>query len=294
MANTIKYQEAWEPTLQERLRIPTNWKDICDVIYTDTSVYEFPFVGTASESALQTGLTRGNTYTFQDITMSTETLSIQTFDILPELLDRADEAQSTYAKRVDRARLQGDKINERLERIMQTLFAGATNLGDNGSGGISLTATQLAVSGTNIDDVVRAIIEQIHVAKGTKQYLANGGFAEWRPSDWTFLTAFMQANGYVFADEALNTGNKGLMGKESMGLYHYLTDSNANHIACGVRKIAKLGILNATYGKVYIVEDPAGSTGGNISGISVNSRLDYGTLLPAVAKTLTFDFNTTV
>lgn len=156
-------------------------------------MYELPYVGTASESALQTGLTRGNTYTFQDITMSTETLSIATFDIISELLDRADEAQSKYAKRMDRAKLQGDKINERLERIMQTLFATATNLGDNGSGGVGLASTAFTVSATNVDDIIRGVIEQIHTAKGTKQYLANGGFIEWRPSDWTFLMAFMQA-----------------------------------------------------------------------------------------------------
>ena len=294
MANTIKFQEEWATKLQDRLAIPQNWKEVADVLYTDTQIYEFPFVGTASESALQTGLTRGNTYTFQDITMSTETLTIGTFDIISELLDRADEAQSKYAKRMERAKLQGDKINERLERIMQTLFAGATNLGDNGSGGVGLASTQFAVSATNIDDIIRGIIENIHTAKGTKQYLANGGFVEWRPTDWTFLMAFMQANGYQFADNALNSGNKNLMGKELMGLYHYLTDSNANHIACGVRKIAKIGILNATYGKIYVTEDPAGASGGNISGIGVNSRLDYGTLLPAVAKTLTFDFNCTV
>lgn len=281
-------------SLQDRLPIPTNWKEICDVLYTDTQIYEFPYVGTASESALQTGLTRGNTYTFQDITMSTETLTIGTFDIIPELIDRADEAQSTYAKRMERARLQGDKINERVERIMQTLMAGATNLGDNGTGGVGLASTQYAVSSSNVDDMIRGIIENIHVAKGTKAYLANGGFVEWRPSDWTFLMQFMQANGYQFADAALNSGNKNLMGKELMGLYHYLTDSNANHIACGVRKIAKIGILKSTFGQIYITEDPAGSGGGNISGISVNSRLDYGTLLPAVSKTLVYDFNTTV
>lgn len=294
MSNTIKFQEEWEIKLQDRLTIPTNWQEVCDVTYSDTQVYELPYVGTASESALQTGLTRGNTYTFQDITMSTETLTIGTFDIISELLDRADEAQSKYAKRMDRARLQGDKINERVQRIMQTLFATATNLGDNGSGGVGLTATQFAVNGNNVDDMVRAIIENIHVAKGTKQYLANGAFVEWRPSDWTFLMSFMQANGYVFADNALKSGNKDLMGKELMGLYHYLTDSNANHIACGVRKVAKIGILNSTYGKVYVTEDPAGASGGNISGIAINSRLDYGTKIPAVQSTLVFDFNATV
>src|SRR3990167_5818818 len=224
MANTIKFQEEWELKLQERLQIPTNWKDVCDVLYTDSELYELPYVGTASESALQTSLTRGNTYTFQDITMSTETLTIGTFDILAELLDRADEAQSKYAKRMDRARLQGDKINERLEAIMHTLFATATNLGDNGSGGVGLASTAFAVGANNVDDIVRGIVEQIHTAKGTKHYLKYGGFVEWRPSDWTFLTAFMQANGNAFADEALRSGNKNAMGKEALGLFHYLTD----------------------------------------------------------------------
>lgn len=101
-------------------------------------------------------------------------------------------------------------------------------------------------------------------------------------------------NGFQFADNALKTGNKDLMGKELMGLYHYLTDSNALHIACGVRKVAKIGILKSTFGKIYITEDPAGSTGGNISGIGVNSRLDYGTKIPAVQSTIVFDFNTSV
>lgn len=292
MANTIKYQEEWAVKLQERLKKPTNWKDVCDVLYTDTQVYELPYVGTASESAIQTGLTRGNTYTFQDITQSTETLSIATFDILAELLDRADEAQSSYAKRMDRAALQGDKVNERLETITLATHANWTNIGDNGTGGVGLASTQLTVSSTNIDDIVRGVIEQIITANGMTQYLRDGGFAVWRPGDWTALCTFMQANGFNFADEALRDGGMGRMGKETMGLYHYVSTSHtANHVFAGVRRVLKLGLLKSTFGKTYITEDPAGSTGGNISGISVNTRLDYGTKVPSVAATLVYDVN---
>jgi len=293
MANTIKYQEEWAVKLQERLAKPTNWKEVCDVVYSDTQVFELPFVGTASESAIQTGLTRGNTYTFQDITQSTETLQIATFDILAELLDRADEAQSNYAKRMDRAALQGDKVNERLEAIMLAQHASWTNIGDVGSGAVGLGSTALTVSATNVDDICRGVVEQIYTANGFKQYQRDGGFIVWRPSDWTFLTQFMQANGFVFADQALR-GTAGMIGKEALDLTHYVSTSHtAGHVFAGVRKVMKLGILASTYGKTYITEDPAGASGGNISGISVNTRLDYGVKVPSVASVLVYDVNVT-
>ena len=290
MANTIKFQEEWAVSLQERLKKPTNWKEVCDVLYTDSQIFELPYVGTASESALQTGLTRGNTYTFQDITMTTETLTIGTFDILAELLDRADEAQSRYAKRMERARLQGDKINERLETITLGQHASWTNMGDTGGGAVGLGSTALTVSATNVDDIIRGVIEQIYTANGFAQYQRNGGFIVWRPADWTFVTQFMQANGFNLADQSLKNGAS--VGVDYMGLTHYVSTSHtAGHLFAGVKKVMKLGILKSTYGKIYVTEDPAGASGGNISGIGVNSRLDYGVKVPAVASTLVYDIN---
>lgn len=292
MANTIKYQEEWAVKLQERLKKPTNWKECCDVIYSDTQVFELPYVGTASESAIQTGLTRGNTYTFQDVTQSTETLSIATYDILAELLDRADEAQSNYAKRMDRAALQGDKINERLEAIWLSAGASATNFGDTGGGVLGLATTQITVGDNNVDNIWSGVIEQIYTANGATQLNRDGAFIVWRPSDWTFATRFMQSNGFSAADAALRNG--GTIGIEygAPKFAHYVSTSHtANHVIAGVKKVLKLGILKSTYGKTYITEDPAGASGGNISGISVNSRLDYGTKIPAVASTLLFDVN---
>jgi len=290
MANTIKYQEEWAVKLQERLKKPTNWKEVCDVIYSDTQVFELPYVGTASESAIQTGLTRGNTYTFQDITQSTETLTIGTFDILAELLDRADEAQSSYAKRMDRATIQGDKVNERLEAIVLSAGASATNFGDTGAGVLGLAATQITVSASNVDNIWRGVIEQIYTANGFTQYHRDGAFIIWRPADWTFATEFMQSNGFSTADAALKNGAK--IGISYGGLDHYVSTSHtANHVFAGVKKVMKLGLLKSTYGKTYITEDPAGASGGNISGISVNTRLDYGTKIPAVASTLIYDVN---
>jgi hypothetical protein len=292
MSNTIKYQEEWAVKLQEKLKKPINWKETCDVLYTDSQVYVLPYVGTASESAVQTGLTRGNTYTFQDITETTQTLTISTFDILAELLDRADEAQSNYAKRMDRAALQAEKIRERVQAIVLGNHTNWTDFGDTGGGVLGLGTTQITVSANNVDDIVRGIVEQIYTANGFNDYREKGGFVEWRPSDWTFMVAFMQANGFNLADASLKSG--GTVGIDYLGLFHYVsTQHTALHVFAGVRKIQKVGILKSTYGRIYITEDPAGSSGGNISGIGVNSRLDYGLVVPAVRKPLVYDVNVT-
>ena len=114
----------------------------------------------------------------------------------------------------------------------------------------------------------------------------------WRPADWTFLVTYMQAKGFQFADEALRDGGKGRMGKESLGLFHYVSTSHtANHLFGGVRKVQKLGILTQTYGKVYKAEMPASSTAGSLSGTQIHTRLDYGLLIPTNLKPTCFDVN---
>lgn len=251
-----------------------------------------PYVGTASESAVQTGLTRGNTYTFQDVTMSTETLDIGTYDILPELIDRADEAQSRYADRMQRAEIQGDKINERLETIWLGQHAAMTNFGDTGGGALGLASTAFTVSANNVDNIWRGIVREIQNANGFKQLERDGAFIVWRPNDWEFASEYMQANGFNTADAALKNGATIGIEYGAQKFAHYVSTSHAaGHLVAGVKKVFKLGILRATYGKTYITEDPAGASGGNISGISVNTRLDYGTKVPAVSLPLIFDVN---
>lgn len=186
----------------------------------------------------------------------------------------------------------GKKINERAEAITLANYGSWTDLGDVGGGVIGLGAGAITVSATNIDDVVRGIIEQINTANGFDLYLEKGGFAVWRPSDWTYLVAFMQANGFAFADEALRDGGKGRLGKEALGLFHYVsTGHTANHLMAGVRGVQKFGILNATYGKTYVNEMPASSTAGSLSGTQIHTRLDYGLLVPTNLLPTVFDVN---
>lgn len=296
--NTIIYQQAWENRLAQRLDKPQTWKDVCDVVYTDTQQYNFPLISTANEPAVATLTNTAaersnlvNVIPFITLTETNQTLTISIAEIDSVYVDYADQAQSNYAKMATYGDMLGKKIGERVEAISLGNHANWTNIGDDGSGNVSLSSTQLTISSTNIDDVIRGVIEQIQTANGFDIYRQNGGFAVWRPADWTKLTTFMQANGYFFADEALKDPN-GQMGKESLGLFHYVsTGHTANHVMAGVRKIQKLGILGATYGRTYVNEMPSSSTAGSLSGTQIHTRVDYGLLVPTNLLPVLFDVN---
>lgn len=300
--STVIYNALWANKLAQRLDKPQNWKDVNDVVYTDTQTYNFPLISTANEPAVAT-LTNtaagrsllSNVIPFVVFTQTNETLSIVTAEIVSNYLDYADQAQSNYAKIGDMGTLLGKKMSERLETISLANHAAWTNFGDTGAGVLGLASTDITVSATNIDDIVRGIIEQIQTANGWDLYMQNGGFIVWRPADWTFLVQYMQSMGYSFADEALKDGGKGRMGKESMGLYHYVSTSHASggHLMAGVRKTQKLGILASTYGKVYKQDNPASSTAGSLSGTQIHTRADYGLLVPTNMLPVLFDVNTT-
>ena len=192
----------------------------------------------------------------------------------------------------DMATLLGKKIGERAEALSLGNHAAWTNFGDTGGGVLGLATTAITVSGTNVDDIVRGVIEQINTANGYDLYLENGGFVEWRPQDWTFLVQFMQANGFSFADSALRDGGKSTLGKEAMGLTHYVSTGHASgHVMAGVRGVQKFGILKSTYGKIYQAEMPASSTAGSLSGTQIHTRLDYGFLVPTNLAPTIFDVN---
>lgn len=300
MSSAYIYQQAWANTLAQRLDKPQNWKDVCDVVYTDTQIHNFPLISTGNEPAVATltntaagRSTVSNVIPFVDTTETNQTLTISIAEINSAYVDYADQAQSNYAKLATLGDLLGKKMNERMETIVLANHANWTDVGDDGSGGVGLSSTDLTVSATNIDDIVRGVIEQIQTANGWDLYMTNGGFAVWRPADWTKLVTFMQANGYTFADEALKTGGKGQLGKEAMGLYHYVSTSTASggHIMAGVRKTQKLGILASTAGKIYQAEMPASSTAGSLSGTQIHTRYDYGLLVPTNLLPVVYDIN---
>ncbi len=301
MANTIKYQEAWDTKLAMRLDKPQNWKEVCDVRYSDTQTLLLPYIGVSGEPAVTTGQFTSaadrsdmtKVVPFVSVTQSTETLAIVSTDVDNVYIDFADQAQSNYASQMQMADLLGKKIGERVETIVLAAHASWTNMGDTGGGVIGLGATGITVSATNIDDVIRAIIEQIQTANGFDLYRERGGFAVWTPTQWKYLVTYMQANGYSFADEALRDGGNSRLGKDTMGLYHYVSTSHVSgHTMAGVRGAQVLGLLSRTFGKTYMVDHPASSTAGFMSGTSIYSRLDYGLKVQTNILPVIFDVNT--
>ena len=299
MASTYIYQALWENKLAQRLDRPQNWKEICDVVYTDTQTYNFPLVSSSNEPAVTANQfttaagrsTLSNVIPFIDTTVTNQTLSIVTTDIDSAYIDYADQAASDTAKIASLGDLLGKKINERVETNVLANHANWTDFGDTGAGVLGLASTDITPSATNVDDIVRGVIEQIYTANGFNLYKENGGFIVWRPQDWTFMVQFMQANGFNLADAALKNG--GQIGVDYLGLHHYVSTSHASggHLMAGVRKTQKLGILKSTWGKTYKAEMPASSTAGSLSGTQIHTRLDYGLLVPTTLLPVLFDIN---
>lgn len=288
MANTFNsgvYPQEWLTKLQQRLNKPTNWKEVCDVVYSDSQVINWPYMST--EFTLQTG-TRGTAYGFSDFALTNSTLTINTFKIVPVFIDRADLAQSgSLVTQATLAERQGALIAEQLESAVLAANSSFTDFGDLGGGSLGLGTTAITVGIQNIDDIVRGVKREIIKANGLDQMNANGVFFIWRPQDFEALEAFLQSNGYNLMDAALKNGIMTDKGYFALGAYHYVSNSTAaGHVFAGVKKIMRLGILRSTYGQIVVTQDP------NLqSGVGIISRVDYGTQIPAGLSTLLYDVN---
>lgn len=268
MSNTIIYAEEWATKLQERLTEPVKWKDICHVEYTNQRVLNNPYL---TEMTVQTG-TRGSAYTMQDVTITNESITISTYKVAPQLIDRADLAQTTFVNQMVLADKQGILLNEAIETAVYADYSNMTAFGDTGGGVLGLASTAFTVSSTNIDDIIRGIKREIRKAGGQQLMERNGSFVVWRPADLELLEQFMQANGFMTSDKALTGDPVGSnSGIQYMGMTHYSSNLlAAGHVIAGVKKVYHLGIVKDTYGQVVITQDPL-----NISSIGIVSRVDY-------------------
>lgn len=289
--NTGSYPEVWATSLQERLTGPTNWKEICEVIYSDTRTLNIPYMST--EYSLQSG-TRGTAYSHSDFALTNDTLTISSTDVVSVFMDRADVAQNNLVNAAEHGARQGDIINERVEDLFLAQHAGWTDFGTSDGGTtFGLASGQITISVANIDNVTRAIKREIIKAKGSKIARRNGIAIVWRPEDFEKLEESMAAQGYTFADMALRDGimDADGQGKYAFGVYHYVSESHtANHVFAGVRKIQQVGLLKSTYGRIYYNPN-AVNADGPLSGVSYEARLDYGFNPKAGLTALLFDVN---
>ena len=262
----IIYKNEYLVTLQDRLSETAKWKEIAKVEYTDTQVIHNPYL---TDVTANTG-TRGTAYTPEAVTTTDDTITINTFKIAAQYIDRADLAQKTFAGWMELADNQGVVLNEAIETAMYANHAEYTDFDNASIGG---GAGNITVSESNVDDIIRGVKREIREANGETLMDRNGAFFVWRPADFEKLEAYVQAQGFSTADGALKDGTN--QGFRYMGVEHYSSNKmTAGHLFAGVKKALHLGICKSTYGKVNEIEDPVVS-GGQISGLGINSRVDF-------------------
>src|SRR3990167_6375037 len=284
MSNTITYSQDFEDILQERLDHPQVWKEVLNVTYSNERIINSSYEST--QAAVQTG-TRGTGITFQDYAQTNNTLTISTYQELGEFVDWADLAQYPWTVLAEKFARIGTKLNEAIEAAALARHASWTNFGAGDLAGTSAGDTaQITVSASNIDDIIRAVKRTIRVNNGASLMNSNGVCFVWIPQDFEFLEAFDQANGFTTADEALRNGTD--FGLKYFGAQHYWSnDYTANHLFAGVKKIERIGILKATYGRAHTIDFPAAASASthNLSGVAAYSRVDYGGLTPGGLST---------
>ena len=272
--------------MRAKIAKPTCWTDVLEVKYSDAYVIT---QGSLTESTVNVVAgTRGTAYTYDDFTIAADTLTISSVKMIPMLIDEADRYQQSYVNQMSIAEYQGKMINEKLESL--TLAAaiagtnfGATDLTNTGAD----NETAITVSSSNIDDLIRAIKRKIYTNNGIDLAVERGIFIVWRPADFELLEAYVQANGFTEADIALKNGIPVQKAFRYMGVDHYLsTQHTANHVFAGIKRCMEIGILRGTYGKVKFLEDP-----GQVSGLGIVSRVDYGFNLPAFLVQYIIDVN---
>lgn len=287
MANTVIYTTDYETTLQRRLAHPQMWKEVCDVVYTDTRTVTTGYMSTVP--SVQT-VTRGTAFNPQDFALTAENLTISTGRDMPIFVDFADLAQTGYNTQMEIAETQGELLNEFIEANVLAQHASWTNVGDSSGVIASGSTTAITVSASNIDDIIRGIKRIIRVANGQSRMRQYGVFIVWRAADFELLEAFVQANGFNLADIALKEGT--VEGFKYMGVEHYWSnDHSAGHLFAGVKKTQKTGVLRSLYGKMMTQDFPAGSSGGILSGTLFYSRVDIGHLTPTNWVTTVYDIN---
>ena len=273
--------------LQDRLDHPTTWKEMCDVIYTNTQVISSSYMSTTP--GIKT-VSRGTGHSMTTFGETAETMTISTGRDLGIYVDWADLAQSPWTKPAELFDRIGALLNEYIESAVLARYDSWTDFGTSSIGGGGAATDAITVSAANIDDIIRGVKREIREANGQSLMNKNGVGFVWRAADFEILEAFAQGNGFTTADQALKEGT--VEGLHYLGCDHYWSnDHTATHVFAGVKKIERLGILRGTYGKAHTIDFPAADTNTFFSGRAFYSRVDVGHLTPTTHSGLLFDVN---
>lgn len=282
VANTITYLTEYEDELQDRLDHPTTWKEMFDVVVTDTKVISSSYWDTTPTVNTST---RGTAREGQTFSETAETLDIATGRYVNLIVDHADLFQSPWTKGVELFNRIGALLNEYIESAALAQHAEWTNFDNASIGG---SAGNITVSASNIDDIIRGVKREIREGNGQSMMNQKGVGFVWRAADFEILEAFVQANGFMTADQALKEGT--VEGLRYLGVDHYWSNEHTSgHVFAGVKKTHKLGILRGTYGRAHTIDFPAGDSNTFFAGTAFYSQVDIGFLHPTAHNALSYD-----
>ena len=181
IANTITYETLFEDVLQDRLDRPTTWKEMCDVMYTDTRVISTSYMSTTPSVQ---SVTRGTGHAMQTFVETAETLTISTGRDLGLFVDWADLAQSPWTKPAELFDRIGALLNEYIEGAVLARHASWTDFGTLSIGGGGLVTDAITVSASNVDDIIRGVKREIRENNGQVLMKQNGVGIVWRAADF--------------------------------------------------------------------------------------------------------------
>jgi len=262
---------------------------MCDVRIMNTRAEVSNYIQTMPSVST---VTRGTGIALQDMGQAADTLTISTGRDLGLYLDLADYNQSPWSNKAELFDRIGALLNEYIENGVLATYASWTEFGTSSIGGGGAATDAITVSASNIDDIIRGVKREVREANGQFLWNQNGLGFVWRASDFEYLEAFVQANGFATADKALKEGT--VEGLRYLGVDHYWSnDHTATHVFAGVKKVQRLGILRGTYGQAHEIKFPgvASASYNFLSGVALYSRVDIGHLTPTAHVGLLFDVN---
>lgn len=254
-----------ETKLQERLSAPMVWKEICDVVYTDSGILKNPYL---TDSTQGSG-TRGTGYTSTAIATVDDSVTISDYIYSAEHIDDADLAQKTFSDFMEVADRMGTILNEGMETEMLSEHTQWTNFDNASIGG---SAGSITVAITNIKNIIAAMKREVREAGGADLAARNGYFIQWREADFELVELLASSEGFNTADDALKNGIK--QGFKYLGVEHYSSSKHAaGHVFGGVKKAFMVGVVKSTYGRMKTLVNPVVG-GAQISGVGLETRID--------------------
>ena len=264
----MQYKEDFAPRLQAKLTEAKFWNTLGDVIYTDKKIFNNPYKNDPTVASY----TRGAQFSYTDVTLTNETLDINTTAIAAEFIDLADMAQNGYDLAMRLADDQGDELMDTVEVAFLGEYANAGTVLDGAD--IGESAGDIVLDADNAMAVLEQVRKNIVADKGLREFDRLGASVILSPGQYVKFVAAAKAAGVLgFAEDALikgtvNTAN-GFRLYESNLL---TTETSTTHALAFINKSITVGILNTTFGKTTIDD----KNPDNRSAVSFVSRIDYG------------------